>query len=101
MSVGEDSFWEIQRIWARTKNSPLSLGQTGNVREAVNEACSPAVPSGEDLGEKILKLLAYRGSFDSYELAQELGIDHQQVVGTIKSVQSLGEVNFVVGWAKK
>lgn len=91
MSVaGGQNFWEVQSIWARVKNSPVALGGTENTRTA---ACCPAVSSSdEDLGEKLLKLLAFRGSLDSYELSQELGVDHQQVVGAIKSVQSLGEV---------
>lgn len=42
--------------------------------------------------EQLLKLLAERGSFDSYDLSQELVKDHQVVVGTIKSLHSLGEV---------
>ena len=50
--------------------------------------------SGSDQ-EQLLKLLADRGSFDSYDLSVELGRDHQVVVGTIKSLHSLGEVNIV------
>lgn len=42
--------------------------------------------------EQLLKLLAERGSFDSYDLAQELHKDHQAIVGTIKSLHSFGEV---------
>lgn len=93
MSSGpEDGFWEVQRIWARTKVSPIGLGQTEN-RGATTDACSPtSASSAEDLGRKLLKLLAQRGSVDSYELSQELGVDHQQVVGAVKSLQSLGEV---------
>lgn len=43
--------------------------------------------------EQLLKLLAERGSFDSYDLSQELVKDHQVIVGTIKSLHSLGEVS--------
>lgn len=32
------------------------------------------------------------GGLDSLELALSLGVDHQQVVGAVKSLQSLGEV---------
>ncbi|XP_040202423.1 phenylalanine--tRNA ligase alpha subunit [Rana temporaria] len=32
------------------------------------------------------------GGLDSLELAQTLGVDHQQVVGAVKSLQSLGEI---------
>ena len=42
--------------------------------------------------EQLLELLAERGSFDSYVLSQELIKDHQAIVGTIKSLHSLGEV---------
>lgn len=43
--------------------------------------------------EQLLKLLAERGSLDSYDLSQELSKDHQVIVGTIKSLHSLGEVS--------
>ena len=43
--------------------------------------------------EHLLKLLAERGTLDSYDLSQELHKDHQTVVGTIKSLHSLGEVS--------
>lgn len=42
--------------------------------------------------EQLLKLLAERGSLDSYDLSQELDKDHQAIVGTIKSLHSLGRV---------
>ena len=45
------------------------------------------------LGDILLKILASRDSFDSYKLSGELGKDHQQVVGAIKSLQSLGTVS--------
>ncbi|XP_053319094.1 phenylalanine--tRNA ligase alpha subunit [Spea bombifrons] len=35
---------------------------------------------------------AERGGLDSLELAAGLGVDHQQVVGAVKSLQSLGEI---------
>ncbi len=89
-----DSFWEVQKIWSRAKNSAIVLGPKAVTRVAASNARVPAQApsSGEDVAEKLLMLLASRGSFDSYELAQELGLDHQQVVGAIKSVQSVGEV---------
>lgn len=34
------------------------------------------------------------GDVDSLELAASLGVDHQLVVGAVKSLQSLGEVSF-------
>ena len=47
--------------------------------------------------EHLLKLLAERGTLDSYELSQELAKDHQAIVGTIKSLHSLGEVSTGIG----
>ncbi len=49
----------------------------------------------EDLGKVLLNHLAAKGSFNSYELSRELGKDHQQVVGAINSIQSLGDVSCV------
>ena len=93
MSVSEDKFWDVQSIWTRVKDTPTALGLTGNARGVASDASNPvAAPPDGDLGEKLLKLVAKRGSVDSYELSQELGVDHQQVVGSIKSLQSLGEV---------
>ena len=46
-----------------------------------------------DLSETLLKLIAERGQITSLAVARELGIDHQKVVGAVKSLQSLGEVN--------
>ena len=81
-------FWDVQAIWARAKDSPIALGRC--IEAKTNS--SSLKPGAGELREKLLKLLAVRGSFDSYQLSQELGKDHQQVVGAIKSVQSLGEV---------
>ena len=47
---------------------------------------------GEDLAELILRTLGERGSVDSYQLSQEIGKDHQLLVGAIKSLQSVGDV---------
>ena len=89
-----DNFWDVQKIWAKTKDSPVALGQNGNGKVVSSgEATSGGtVTEDEALSERLLKILASRGSFDSYQLSQEIGKDHQQVVGAIKSVQSLGEV---------
>ncbi len=87
--LGKETFWDIQELWTRVKDSPLVQRHEDVV------AATGASRDAEDLrGEELLKLLAFRGSFDSYELSKELGKDHQQVVGTIKSLQSLGEVRF-------
>jgi DNA-binding MarR family transcriptional regulator len=38
--------------------------------------------------QKILTIIDGRGTFQSNELAEELGIDHQKLVGAIKSLQA-------------
>ncbi|KAG1701704.1 Phenylalanine--tRNA ligase alpha subunit A [Nymphon striatum] len=45
-----------------------------------------------DINELILKYIEEKGAVNSLNLASYLGIDHQKVVGAIKSLQSLGEV---------
>lgn len=82
----EDCFWGVQQIWAKTENSPFALGKDRSATSAYT-ACE------DDVGVTLLKVLNERESFDSYVLAQELGKDHQQIVGAIKSVQSQGEVS--------
>ena len=47
-----------------------------------------------ELADLLLKLVADRGSIDSYEVAKELHKDHQLVVGAIKSLQSMGNVRY-------
>lgn len=39
------------------------------------------------------RLEAADGGLDSAELAAELGLEHQAVVGAVKSLQALGEVS--------
>ena len=95
MSTAVDTFWDVQRVWEKTKNSPIALGESGSKDSPGSNARGPgaATPDGDTmLVERFLKILAERGSFNSYELSEELRCDHQLVVGTIKSVQSLGEV---------
>ncbi|CAG0897616.1 unnamed protein product [Darwinula stevensoni] len=45
-----------------------------------------------DLSEHLLHYLDEHESFNSLNLAEELGEDHQRIVGAIKSLQSLGNV---------
>lgn len=47
----------------------------------------------EVVPDNLLKLLAERGSLDSYQYSQESGCEHQAVVGAIKSLESLGDVS--------
>lgn len=39
------------------------------------------------------RLEAADGGLDSAELAKQLGVEHQAVVGAVKSLQALGEVS--------
>ena len=48
----------------------------------------------EGLAERILDSIASQGEVDSYRYACSLEIDHQAVVGAIKSLESLGDVSF-------
>lgn len=45
--------------------------------------------------EDILKLLKEREVLDTYDLSLEFSTDHQQIVGTIKSLSSLGDVRMI------
>ena len=46
-----------------------------------------------DLNELLLQHVAKEGQITTSELAQRLGKDHQQIVGAVKSLQSLGNVS--------
>ena len=45
-----------------------------------------------ELSDKLLKFLEENGSLDSQEISNSLDIDHQKIVGAIKSLQSLEDV---------
>ena len=45
-------------------------------------------PSAVDIESELLKKLDVDGSFDSGEFATSLGVDHNVVVGVIKSLES-------------
>ncbi|KAK8768843.1 hypothetical protein V5799_014691 [Amblyomma americanum] len=45
-----------------------------------------------DLAERILQHVAEHGPCDSLQLARVLKVDHQKVVGAIKSIQAFGDV---------
>ena len=77
-----DEFWHVQEVWERVAGD-----------SAAKESKENLIREGDDLPSFLLKRLEKSESFDSYELSQEIGRDHQQVVGAIKSLQSLGEVS--------
>lgn len=92
-----DNFWDVQKIWANCKVPASTVGQQGNgkVVSSGEASSGDTTTADEALGERLLKILATNGSFDSYQLSQDMGKDHQQVVGAIKSLQSLGEVRLL------
>ena len=46
-----------------------------------------------ELAETILQLIAERDQIDTLDVAKELNVDHQKIVGAVKSLQSLGDVS--------
>ncbi|CAG2105904.1 unnamed protein product [Medioppia subpectinata] len=48
--------------------------------------------SDKTLSEDILRLLNERSTINSLSLSNELSIDHQKIVGVIKSLQSFGDI---------
>ena len=46
----------------------------------------------EELDRRILAELDVTGHVNSYDFATKLGVDHQLVVGAVKSLQSVGDV---------
>ena len=86
-----DDFWLVHAAWASRVNPPLAQGPVG-ITSLVKSAGQPAEWVEGELGAVLLKLLASRASLESYAVSQELGRDHQQVVGAIKSIKSLGDV---------
>ncbi len=85
MAAEREDFWRVQGIWEKVEQ--------GDCFDTLQSKEVSPIIGNEELSLSLLKLLEDRGSFESYELSLELGRDHQQVVGAIKSVQSLGEVS--------
>ena len=48
------------------------------------------------MDEELLHVLSTTDSVDSYEYAQQIGKDHQLVVGAVKRLESLGDVSLPV-----
>ena len=46
----------------------------------------------QKLNEEILRRLNEKSKLNSLDLSKELSIDHQKIVGAIKSLQSLGDI---------
>lgn len=49
-----------------------------------------------ELNEEILNYLEKNENLNSYEYAQSKGLDHQKVVGAIKSLQTTENVNKIL-----
>ena len=52
--------------------------------------------NSEALDRRILSVLDTKGCVDSLELANEWKLDHQAVVGAVKSLQVLDEVSSLI-----
>ena len=46
-----------------------------------------------DMAEKLLLLLAEKKGFDTLEVAKEFGVEHQKIVGAVKSLQAIENVS--------
>lgn len=46
----------------------------------------------QEIGEKILLCVSERASVDTLELAKILTLDHQKIVGALKSIQAIGDL---------
>lgn len=56
--------------------------------------------SSDNLPIYLLKTLEERGTFDSNALAAELNLDHQKLVGALKSLQITPNVSFIIFFVK-
>ena len=45
-----------------------------------------------DMTDVVLQELAQNDGFDTLDLAERLKIDHQKIVGAVKSIQAYGDV---------
>ena len=57
------------------------------------EKAQPKTTVMAELGERLLQLIAERDQIDTLDVAKEINIDHQKIVGAVKSLQSLGDVS--------
>ena len=48
----------------------------------------------QSLDRLVLEAVEERGSIETFEFATERGKDHQSIVGSIKSIHTLGNVSF-------
>ena len=57
------------------------------------EKAQPKTTVMAELAERLLQLIAERDQIHTIDVAKELNIDHQKIVGAVKSLQSLGDVS--------
>jgi len=55
------------------------------------QVCSNLYEMTSDLSEKVLEYLDKYGNIDTLDLAEYLHVDHQKVVGAVKSLQAAGD----------
>lgn len=60
---------------------------------SLQEALGTAMADGPVAEQLLRRLEVADGGLDSAELATQLGVEHQAVVGAVKSLQALGEVS--------
>ena len=51
--------------------------------------------------EMVLSLVDQTGSINTSDVAKKLNVDHQVIVGTVKSLQSLGSGNVRSYWVRR
>ncbi len=50
-----------------------------------------------ELAERLLLLIADKNEIESLAASKELNVDHEKIVGAIKSLHSLGDVSYSFG----
>lgn len=48
-----------------------------------------------DLAEEILQKLSLKDELDTFDIAEDMKLDHQKIIGAVKSIQALG--NLITG----
>ena len=78
-------FWEIEYLGDATVWKPSPI-------QALHYS-SLAQTSMADYREEVLQAVEKTGEVDTLSLAKKLGVNHQVLVGAVKSLQSLGDVS--------
>lgn len=78
--------------WRHTPGAGSGSGYSGPGWDTLSTLAA-AMADGPVAQVLLRHLEAADGGLDSAELAAKLGVDHQAVVGAVKSLQALGEVS--------